>query len=157
MKRIIFILIIFLSVVGHSQVTSSAMSGAVKSATGEFLPGATVEVVHKPTGTKYYSTTDSKGGYAVQGLRPGGPYTVKVTYVGYQTTEITEINAPLGSNLTVNVVVKEESNALKEVVIVSTKSNGAFNKGKTGASQQFSNRELTSIPITVLLEGKIQD
>jgi hypothetical protein len=69
----------------------------------------------------------------------------KVTYVGYQTTEITEINAPLG-NLTVNVVVKEESNALKEVVIVSTKSNGAFNKGKTGASQQFSNRELTSIP-----------
>jgi hypothetical protein len=148
MKRIIFILIIFLSVVGHSQVTSSAMSGAVKSATGEFLPGATVEVVHKPTGTKYYSTTDSKGGYAVQGLRPGGPYTVKVTYVGYQTTEITEINAPLGSNLTVNVVVKEESNALKEVVIVSTKSNGAFNKGKTGASQQFSNRELTAIPIT---------
>jgi hypothetical protein len=148
MKRIIFILIILLSVVGHSQVTSSAMSGAVKSATGEFLPGATVEVVHKPTGTKYYSTTDGKGGYAVQGLRPGGPYTVKVTYVGYQTTEITEINAPLGSNLTVNVVIKEESNALKEVVVVSTKSNGTFNKGKTGASQQFSNRELTSIPVT---------
>jgi hypothetical protein len=67
------------------------------------------------------------------------------------------------------------SNALKEVVIVSTKSNGAFNKGKTGASQQFSNRELTSIPITGSrsinsitkynanaggggsLEGKIQD
>jgi hypothetical protein len=63
-------LIIFLSVVGHSQVTSSAMSGAVKSATGEFY-GATVEVVHKPTGTKYYSTTDSKG-LCGPGLRPGG-------------------------------------------------------------------------------------
>jgi hypothetical protein len=75
MKRIIFILIIFLSV-GHSQVTSSAMSGAVKWQRASFY-GATVEVVHKPTGTKYYSTTDSKGGYAVQGLRPGGPYTVK--------------------------------------------------------------------------------
>jgi hypothetical protein len=148
MKRIIFILITFLSVVGHAQVTTSAMSGAVKSTTGELLPGATVEVVHKPTGTKYFSTTDYDGSYAVQGLRPGGPYTVKVTYVGYQTTEITEINAPLGSNLTVNVVVKEEANTLKEVVIVSTKSNGAFNKGKTGASQQFSNRELTSIPVT---------
>jgi hypothetical protein len=68
---------------------------ALKSATGEFYPEL-VEVVHKPTGTKYY--TDSKGGYAVQGLRPGGPYTVKVTYVGYQTTEIHK-NAPLGSNL----------------------------------------------------------
>ena len=148
MKRIIFILITFLSVVGHAQVTSSAMSGTVKSTAGELLPGATVEVVHKPTGTKYYSTTDGKGNYAVQGLRPGGPYTVKVTYVGFQTTEITEINAPLGSNLTVNIDVKEESNVLKEVVVVSTKSNGAFNKGKTGASQQFSNRELTAIPIT---------
>jgi hypothetical protein len=36
---------------------------------------------------------------------------------------------PLGSNLTVNISVQEESNALKEVVIVSTKSNGAFNIG----------------------------
>lgn len=148
MKRIIFILIIFLTAIGHAQVTSSAMSGTVKSTVGETLPGASVEVVHKPTGTKYYSTTGVDGGYSVQGLRPGGPYTVKVTYVGFKTTEITEINAPLGANLTVNVTIEEESNALKEVVVVSTKSNGAFNKGRTGASQQFSNRELTAVPVT---------
>ena len=148
MKRIIFILIIFLSVLGHAQVTTSAMSGIVKSNTGEALPGASVMVVHKPTGSKYFSTTGYDGGYSVQGLRPGGPYTVTVTYVGYKTTEITEINAPLGSNLSVNVVIQEASNTLKEVVVVSTKSNGAFNKGKTGASQQFSNRELTAIPVT---------
>jgi hypothetical protein len=40
-----FILITFLSVVGHAQVTSSAMSGAIKSTTGEMLPGASVEVL----------------------------------------------------------------------------------------------------------------
>ena len=148
MKRVIFILIIFLSILSNAQVTTSAMSGIVKSNTGNVLPGASVMVVHKPTGSKYFSTTGYDGGYSVQGLRPGGPYTVTVTYVGFITTEITEINAPLGSNLSVNVVVEESSNALKEVVIVSTKSNGAFNKGKTGASQQFSNRELTAIPVT---------
>ena len=147
MKKIIFILIIFLSVVGHSQVTSSAISGTVKSKTGESLPGASVEVVHKPTGTKYFSTTGANGGYAVQGIRPGGPYSVKVTYVGYKTTEITEINAPLGSNLNVNILVEEESNVLNEVV-VSTKSKGNFNKGRNGASQQFSNREITAVPVT---------
>ena len=146
MKKIIFILIIFLSAIGHAQVTSSVISGAIKSSTGELLPGASVEVVHKPTGTKYFSTTDSKGNYAVQGIRPGGPYTVRVTYVGYNTTEITEINAPLGNNITVNVLVEEESNALNEVV-VSTKSKGTFNKGRTGASQQFSNREIAAIPV----------
>lgn len=148
MKKIITFLIIFLSAIGHAQVTSSAMSGSVKSSAGELLPGATVEVTHKPTGTKYYSTTDGNGGYAVQGIRPGGPYTVKVTFVGFKTTEITEINAPLGNNITVNIVLAEESNTLKEVVVVSTKSNGAFNRGRTGASQQFSNRELTAIPVT---------
>ena len=147
MKRIIFILIIFLSAVGYSQVTTSAISGSVRSKSGETLPGASVEVRHNPTGTKYFSTTDYNGGYAVQGIRPGGPYTVRVTYLGYKTTEITDISAPLGSSLNVNVVVEEESNALKEV-IVSTKSKGNFNKGRNGASQQFSNRELTAVPIT---------
>jgi hypothetical protein len=38
------------------------------------LAWASVEVLHKPTGTKYYSTTDVDGKYAVQGLEPGGPY-----------------------------------------------------------------------------------
>lgn len=146
MKKIIFILIIFLSALGHAQVTGSAMSGKVRSNKGEALPGATVEIVHKPTGTKYFSTTDFDGGYSVQGLRPGGPYTVKVSYVGYKTTEITEINAALGSNLTVNIIIDEESNALQEVV-VTTKSKGNFNKGRTGASQQFTNREIAAVPV----------
>ncbi|WP_316634041.1 carboxypeptidase regulatory-like domain-containing protein [uncultured Flavobacterium sp.] len=146
MKKIIFILIIFLSALSHAQVTSSAMSGTVKSNKGEVLPGATVEIVHKPTGTKYFSTTDFDGGYAAQGLKPGGPYTLKVTYVGYKTTEITDINVGLGNNLTVNVKIEEVQNALEEVVI-STKSKGNFNKGRTGASQQFSNREITAVPV----------
>ena len=146
MKRIIFILTIFLSAVGYSQVTSSAMSGTVKSSAGEILPGASIEVVHKPTGTKYTSTTGANGEYAIQGIRPGGPYTLKVTYVGYKTTEITEINAPLGNSITVNVSVEVEANALSEVVVTS-KSKGTFNKGRTGASQQFTNREITAVPV----------
>lgn len=122
------------------------MSGIVRSNKGEALPGATVEIVHKPTGTKYFSTSDFDGGYAAQGLRPGGPYTVKVTYIGYKTTEITDINVGLGNNLTINITIDEEQNALQEVV-VSTKSKGNFNKGRTGASQQFSNREIAAVPV----------
>ncbi|WP_017497200.1 carboxypeptidase-like regulatory domain-containing protein [Flavobacterium sp. WG21] len=146
MRKVIFILIILLSAYGHAQVTSSAMSGTIRSNKGEPLPGATVEIIHKPTGTKYYSTTGFDGGYAAQGLRPGGPYTLKVTYIGYKTTEITDINVGLGNNLTVNVKIDEEPNALQEVV-VTTKSNGNFNKGKTGASQQFTNREIVAVPV----------
>jgi len=146
MKKIILIFILFLSALGHAQVTTSAMSGIVRSNKGEALPGATVEIVHKPTGTKYFTTSDFDGGYAVQGLRPGGPYSVKVTYIGFKTTEITDINVGLGNNLTVNVKIEEDANALQEVV-VTTKSSGNFNKGRTGASQQFSNREIAAVPV----------
>jgi hypothetical protein len=50
-------------------------------------------------------------GYAVQGSDQVGLYIVKVTYVAIKKTEIIEINVSLGSNLSVNVVVKR-SNAL---------------------------------------------
>jgi hypothetical protein len=105
-----FILIIFLSVVGHSQVTSSAMLNG----NGEFF--ATVEVVHKPN---YYST------HRQVVMRSRARPAVKVMFI--KQPKLQKLMLSLGSNLTVNVV-KEESNALKEVVIVSTKSNGAFNK-----------------------------
>jgi len=148
MKRIIFILTILFSVFSHAQVTTAAMSGTVRSSSGETLPGASVQIVHKPTGTKYNANTDFDGGYTVQGLRPGGPYSVKVSFIGYKTTEITDITTLLGNKIVVNVKVEEESNELKEVVIVATKANNAFSKGRTGASQQFSNREIVAVPVT---------
>ena len=147
MKKLTFIFIFFLSIVGYSQVTSSSITGFVKSNLGERLPGVTVQAIHTPTGTKYYGETDGAGGYSIPSVRPGGPYTVKVAYLGYKSSEITEINAPLGNSVTVNVVLSEEVNALKEVVVTKTTSNGVFSKGKTGASQQFSNRQLNAVPV----------
>ncbi len=147
MKKLTFIFIFFLSVVGYSQVTSSSITGFIKSNLGERLPGVTVQAIHTPTGTKYYGETDGAGGYSIPSVRPGGPYTVKVAYLGYKSSEITEINAPLGNSVTVNVVLLEEVNALKEVVVTKTTSNGVFSKGKTGASQQFSNRQLNAVPV----------
>ena len=147
MKKIILLFIFLSSIVGHSQVTNSSMNGTVKSLSGEKLPGATVEAIHTPTGSKYFATTDAQGAYAIPSIRPGGPYTVKVSFIGYKTAEITEINAPLGNNVTINVEVENEVNALEEVVIKKSDSNSTFSKGRTGASTQFSNRQITAVPI----------
>lgn len=147
MKKLTFIFIFFLSIVGYSQVTSSSITGFVKSNSGEKLPGVTVQAIHTPTGTKYYGETDGAGGYSIPSVRPGGPYTVKVSYVGYKSSEITEINASLGNAVTVNVTLTEAMNALKEVVVTKTSSSGLFSRGKTGASQQYSNRQLNAVPV----------
>ncbi len=147
MKKIILLFIFLSSIAGHSQVTNSSMNGTVKSLSGERLPGATVEAIHTPTGSKYYATTDVQGGYAIPSLRPGGPYNVKVSFIGYKTAEVTEINAPLGNNITINIVIENEVNALEEVVIKKSNSNSTFSKSRTGASTQFSNRQITAVPV----------
>ena len=147
MKKVILLFIFFLTLAGYSQVTNSGFTGVVKSDNGTLLAGATVEAKHLPTGSKYYATTDKNGSFGIPSVRPGGPYTIKITYVGFKKTEISEINAPLGSNINLNIEVEKEVNALDEVVVKVTKSSSLFSKNRTGASQQFSNREINAVPV----------
>jgi hypothetical protein len=146
-KKVTFLFMFFLTVMSYAQVTTSGISGTVKSNSGERLVGASVEAIHQPTGTKYFATTSGTGGFSIPAIRPGGPYVIKVAYVGFKNTDISDINAPLGSNINLNIVVENELNTLKEVVVTKTNSNNVISKGRTGASQQFSNRQINAIPV----------
>lgn len=145
MRKIFFVFFLLMSFVSFGQVTKSSISGKVKTNKGEALPGASVEIKHQPTGTKYFVNTAFDGSYSATSVKPGGPYVVKVTYVGYKPTEITEVNAPLGDNVVVNVVLQDELTSLQEIKV--TVASRPSSKGKTGASQQFSTREINSVPI----------
>ena len=149
MKKTIMmsLLSLFVTLASFGQITTSTLSGVVKNEKGEKLIGATVSVVHQPTGTKYGSSTNVQGGYVIPAARVGGPYVIKVSYVGYKSKEISDINTSLGLTTNVDVVLVDDATALKEVVVVGTKNN-VFSKDKTGASQQFGRRELQTIPIT---------
>ena len=148
MKKIVIIFTLLFGFLGFSQVTKSSISGVVKSEKGATIPGASVLVVHTPTGTKYSTSADFDGSFSVPSIRPGGPYTVKVTFMGYKAAEVNEINANLGSNVTVNVVLVDELSTLKEVIVKGKSGGSAFSKNRTGASQQFSTREITAVPTT---------
>lgn len=148
MKKVIILFLLLTSALGFSQVTKSSISGTVKSAKGDLLPGAKIEVVHQPTGTKYFANADFTGSYAISSIRPGGPYLVKISFMGMKEFVDTDVNAPLGTNVTVNASLKDELNALDEVVVVVKKPGSVFSKGRTGASQQFSTREITAVPVS---------
>ena len=62
--------------------TTSAMNGIVTDKSGEGLPGATVIAVHTPTNTQYVAPTNSEGRFNIQNMRVGGPYTIRITFVG---------------------------------------------------------------------------
>ena len=149
MKKAILmsLLSLFVTIASFGQITTSTLSGVVKNEKGETLAGATVHAVHQPSGSEYRTNTTKSGFYTIPAVRVGGPYIIHVSYVGYKTAEMTDIQALLGVTSNVDVVLINESKELTAVTVVGTKST-VFSKDKTGAAQQFGRRELTSIPIT---------
>src|SRR5574344_2303309 len=61
-----------------AQVTTSSVSGKVTSGSEDII-GATIKVVHEPSGTVYRAVTNQDGRYSIQGMRPGGPYNVEIS------------------------------------------------------------------------------
>ncbi|WP_347394872.1 carboxypeptidase-like regulatory domain-containing protein, partial [Parabacteroides leei] len=116
----VFILFLFcLTFALDAQVTTSGISGKV-TAEGELLIGATVQAVHEPSGTTYGTVTNVDGRYSLQGMRIGGPYTVEVSYVGYQKAIYKNITLQLGETYLLDVNLTE-SLSLEEVVVTASK------------------------------------
>lgn len=103
-----FLLLIAVSYL-QAQVTTSGMNGKVTVANNESLPGATVMAIHVPSGTQYGTITDPDGYYNFSNMRVGGPYTLKVSFVGFKTTELNDITLNLGQTQGVNVNLVQES------------------------------------------------
>jgi len=136
-----FSLILLLGASLFAQVTTSGMNGTVSSEAGEKLPGATVVAVHVPSGTQYGTVTNSEGRFNLQGMRPGGPYKVDVSFVGYATSSLTDLSLNLGETFSLNSVLKESDIALGEIMVTAAKS-----VERVGAKTNISSRQIESLP-----------
>ena len=139
------LVLLFSITAAFSQVTTSGMTGRIVSDTNESLPGATIVAVHVPTGTQYGTITNVNGIFNLQGLRPGGPYSVDVSFVGYSTAKFSDITLTLGEFFSLNVNLKEEAFDVGEVMVVGTRVS-AFQTNKTGAATNVSSEQLTALP-----------
>jgi len=125
--------------------TTSSMSGRITDSQGETLPGAIIVATHVPSGTIYGATANNQGLFSIQGMRPGGPYKVEVSFIGYSKKTFTDINLSLGAIYELNTDMTESSTELNEVVVVGTKPS-KFNTLKTGATTNISNEQMTVVP-----------
>ena len=136
MRKLKFIFILLSLFLGTAtmmaQVTTSTLSGKITEADGQPLPGATIVATHVPSGTLYGATANSQGLYTIQGMRPGGPYTVNVTFIGYQTQSYTEITLSLGENTTLNSTLAPTTTEMTEVTVIGY-ATSKFNTTQTGA------------------------
>lgn len=143
--RLSFFLTVFMVVASFAQVTTSKIQGIVNDENNEGLFGANVIATHEPTGTVSGTMTLDGGRFNLPNLRIGGPYTISISFVGYQTMEYTDVYLDLGSAFDLNVDMVTDSNQLEEVVITSSKST-TFNNSRTGAETSVGQRELTKLP-----------
>ncbi|MCU0371017.1 MAG: carboxypeptidase-like regulatory domain-containing protein, partial [Bacteroidales bacterium] len=147
MKKALFILLFTLSMSGvmYSQVTTSGISGKIYGTEKTTLPGATVIVVHIPTGTQYSTITDSEGLFRIPNMQSGGPYEMTITYVGYQTLKKSDINLSLGQTLTFNESLNEATIGLTEIEVVE-KRDELIDGNRTGSSTNVNSNQITTLP-----------
>ncbi|RTQ50631.1 TonB-dependent receptor [Hymenobacter gummosus] len=132
---------------GWSQgITTSAISGVITDKAGSGLPGATVIAVHTPTGTQYVAPTNSEGRFNLQNMRVGGPYTVRITFVGYQDVTREGIYLTLGQTLRLDVNLSEQTQTLADVVVTGRDSRSVMNADRTGSSTNISTEEIQRLP-----------
>ena len=147
MKRIITLfMFIFTCALSFSQVTTSSIKGLISDETNAGLPGANVIAVHTPTGTTYGAATDIDGRFNLVNLRVGGPYTITVSYVGYNEQSFSDVFLTLGKTENLSLSLTPDSSQLDEVVLTVNTANGVFGSGRTGAQTSVGRKELTTLP-----------
>ena len=145
-KSLLLSLAAMLFVVSASaQVTTSALNGRIADENGETIPGATVIATHTPSGTQYYAVANAEGRFFINGMRSGGPYTVEVSCLGYQTVTYTDITLQLAESYNLSADLAIDNEMLSEAIVVSTAAS-RLSVEKTGAATNISNDQITALP-----------
>lgn len=126
-------------------VTTSTMSGTIKDPSGGGIPGANIVATHAPSGTTYGTMSAADGKFIIPNMRTGGPYTVKITFVGYAEQTFGEVYLKLAETYSLNTTLKESSTQLEEVVVSSTQDR-LMNSERNGAITSISTREIQTMP-----------
>ncbi len=126
-------------------VTTSTITGQVKDADGNALPSANVMAVHTPSGTQYGASTRTDGRFIIPGARVGGPYSVTVSFVGFQSQSAENIFLNLGLTTDLEFVLQDASIEL-EAVTVTTERGAIFSPERTGSSTSINTEGIEVLP-----------
>ena len=128
--------------------TTSEINGRVIAAGGESLPGATVLIVHTPTGTRTGTTTNIEGYFRLPNLNVGGPYKVTISFIGYQTYSRNDVHLSLGQAFKINAKLTEGDQKIDEVIVVAKMVGDyqVFDGNRTGSETVVSREDIDEMP-----------
>lgn len=126
------------------QVTNSSITGTVTASDGTALEGASVTATHSPSGTVYTTVSKKNGIFNLAGLRIGGPYVVKIDYVGLKTETLQEIYLALGEPYVINAVLADAAKNLSDVVVLAQRRKSGIDRNS--ATTVIGQRQLSTLP-----------
>ncbi|HYX07103.1 MAG TPA: TonB-dependent receptor, partial [Bacteroidales bacterium] len=148
--KLVFTMLLTMALFANSfaQTTTSGINGRITDEKGQPLSGANVVAVDEPTGSQYGTITDEKGFYTLANMNVGGPYTVTITFVGYEKLVKNNVYLTLGQTYRLSGTLKEASQKLEEVSVSAKKVKDAqvFDANRTGAQTVVNSEQITMMP-----------
>lgn len=140
--QLLLALLAFVVTSAMAQITTSGISGKISS-NGETVIGATVTATHQPSGTVYRAVTNVDGRYTIQGMRPGGPYKVSISYIGYKDKVFNNVSLSLGETENISCSLQEDAHQLQEVVV---SGKAGLAASRTGAATSMTAEQINNMP-----------
>ena len=125
--------------------STGGLRGRVVDSDGAPVEAALVTLVHTRTGASSTALSVADGRYTLRGQRPGGPYTVTVTRIGFREFAREGIEVLLGRFVDLDVTLVSEAIAVEELV-VEVEPDPVFNPGRIGISTLVTSRVLRELP-----------
>ncbi len=128
-----------------AQTNQASIAGIISETNKGPLPGATVLVRNESTGFSTGTVTNVKGEYLFKELPLGGPYTIKVTFIGFGEQKRTGYMLNQGDAIRINLPMQEDNQTLEVVDVVAS---GLKNKVENfGAATAISARSIAALPV----------
>lgn len=147
-KKLLFAILLTCFCLNNSlqaQTTQASILGVVTGQDKKAIPGASVQVINNSTGFSTRTSTDSRGEYSFRELPLGGPYSVKVAFMGYGEQTKTGYMLNFGDAVRANIILEEASHNLEAVQVVAS---GLQNKVQNfGASTEISAKTMNQLPV----------
>ncbi|NHF58734.1 TonB-dependent receptor [Flavobacteriaceae bacterium TP-CH-4] len=140
MKNQLLLLVLLFGLLAHGQ--TGTIKGLIVDKQSEIpLMGATVELLNTADATGV--VTDENGRFVLNNI-PVGRQGIQVSYIGFETYSVPNIDVTSGKDVFLNIALTEAFNQLDEVVLTSnTNKDQPLNKMSTVSTRQFGLEEVT--------------
>ena len=131
--------------ISAQSVSTAGLRGRILDTEGTPVEAALVSLARTGTGATSTALSVASGHYTLRGQRPGGPYRITVTRLGFRDFVREDIELLLGRFIDLDITLVSEVISLEELVVESEQ-DPEFNPGRIGIATLVTAETLSELP-----------